>query len=100
MVRSQRSIADYDSLFDPIRQAREDKSGRQAGDPAKAAQALLQVVDAAHPPVHLLLGSDALKLVRDKLDALSAEITAWTDLTISTDFDEPYAPRHEAAKVD
>lgn len=100
MVRSERSIADYDSLFDPIRKAREDKSGRQAGDPAKAAQALLQVVDAAHPPVHLLLGSDALKLVRDKLQTLSAEITDWESLTVSTDFVETSVPVHEAAKVD
>ncbi len=100
MVRSERSVADYDGLFDPIRKAREDKSGRQAGDPAKAAQALLQIVDAAHPPVHLLLGSDALKLVRDKLDALSAEITEWTSLTVSTDFVEAGAPMDVAAKVD
>jgi NAD(P)-dependent dehydrogenase (short-subunit alcohol dehydrogenase family) len=100
MVRSGRSIADYDSLFDPIRQAREDKSGRQAGDPAKAAQALLDIVDAAHPPVHLLLGSDALKLVRDKLDALSAEISNWQSLTLSTDFVESGAPMAVTAKVD
>lgn len=98
MVRSERSIADYDSLFDPIRKAREGKSGRQAGDPAKAAQALLQIVDAAHPPVHLLLGSDALKLVRDKLDALGAEISDWANLTRSTDFVEASAA--VPAKVD
>ncbi|MDB5616248.1 oxidoreductase [Tardiphaga sp.] len=100
MVRSERSIADYDSLFDPIRKAREDKSGRQTGDPAKAAQALLQIVDAVHPPVHLLLGSDALKLVRDKLDTLSVEITEWAGLTVSTDFVEASAPMHAPAKVD
>jgi NAD(P)-dependent dehydrogenase (short-subunit alcohol dehydrogenase family) len=86
MVRAGRSIADYDTLFDPIRKAREDKSGRQAGDPAKAAQALLQIVAAEAPPVHLLLGSDALKLVRGKLAALGTEIDAWERLTLSTDF--------------
>ncbi|MEC4589820.1 MULTISPECIES: oxidoreductase [Nitrospirillum] len=86
MVRSARSIADYDSLFDPVRQAREEKSGRQAGDPAKAAQALLTLVEAEAPPTHLLLGTDALALVRDKLTALEAEIAAWEHLTRSTDF--------------
>ncbi|WP_044563199.1 oxidoreductase [Azospirillum sp. B4] len=86
MVRSARGIADYDRLFDPVRQAREEKSGRQAGDPTKAAQALLALVAAEAPPVHLLLGTDALSLVRDKLAALEAEITAWEDLTRSTDF--------------
>ncbi|MDE1150612.1 MAG: oxidoreductase [Azospirillaceae bacterium] len=86
MVRSDRSIPDYDSLFDPIRQARQDKSGRQAGDPAKAAQALLTLVAADAPPVHLLLGTDALGLVRAKLADMQAEIDAWEDLTRSTDF--------------
>jgi hypothetical protein len=86
MVRSGRSIADYDSLFDPIRQAREEKSGKQAGDPDKAAQALLKIIAAENPPVHLLLGADALHLVRQKLVALGNEISAWEDVTRSTDF--------------
>lgn len=86
MVRAGRSIADYDALFDPIREAREAKSGKQAGDPAKAAQALLRVIEAEHPPVHLLLGNDALALVRDKLKTLNDEIDTWQELTTSTDF--------------
>jgi NAD(P)-dependent dehydrogenase (short-subunit alcohol dehydrogenase family) len=85
MVRSDRTIADYDALFDPIRAARQAKSGRQSGDPAKAAAALLAIVAADDPPVHLLLGSDALGLVRAKLDALGREVTAWEVLTRSTD---------------
>ncbi|WP_144150525.1 oxidoreductase [Paraburkholderia sp. BCC1885] len=86
MVRAGRSIADYDALFDPIREAREAKSGKQAGDPAKAAQALLKIVEAQDPPVHLLLGNDALALVKGKLAALGEEIDAWKDVTRSTDF--------------
>jgi NAD(P)-dependent dehydrogenase (short-subunit alcohol dehydrogenase family) len=86
MVRSGRSIADYDSVFDPIRKAREEKSGHQAGDPIKAAEALLKLLATENPPVHLLLGSDALKLVREKIDSLASEITAWEDVTLSTDF--------------
>ncbi|MDR6664578.1 oxidoreductase [Rhizobium sp. 1399] len=88
MIRTDRSIADYDSLFDPIRRAREEKSGKQAGDPRKAAAAVLALVEAENPPVHLLLGADALALVRDKLKRLSAEIDAWEDLTLSTSFAE------------
>jgi NAD(P)-dependent dehydrogenase (short-subunit alcohol dehydrogenase family) len=86
MVRSERSIADYDSVFDPIRKAREEKSGHQAGDPIKAAKVLLELLATENPPVHLLLGSDALKLVREKIDSLAGEITAWEDVTLSTDF--------------
>lgn len=87
MVRTERSIAEYDGLFDPIRQAREAKSGHQQGDPAKAAKALLDIVAAEHPPVHLLLGTDALTHVRSKLDALCSEIDAWEHVSRSTDYD-------------
>ncbi|WP_175952039.1 oxidoreductase [Burkholderia sp. BCC0405] len=85
MLRTPRSIADYDAIFDPIRQAREEKSGKQPGDPAKAARAMLAAIAAEHPPAHLLLGSDALRLVRGKLAALDEEIRAWEAVTVSTD---------------
>jgi NAD(P)-dependent dehydrogenase (short-subunit alcohol dehydrogenase family) len=48
----------YDALFDPIRQAREAKSGLQAGDPAKAAQIQLEMVGADKAPLHLVAGSE------------------------------------------
>ncbi|TIX92145.1 oxidoreductase [Rhizobium sp. P44RR-XXIV] len=86
MVRSGRSISDYDQLFDPIRKAREEKNGNQAGDPHKAAAAILALVASENPPAHLLLGTDALNLVRGRIAAFSEEITAWEDLTRSTDF--------------
>ncbi|HDR9360105.1 TPA: oxidoreductase [Burkholderia vietnamiensis] len=85
MTRTPRSIADYDALFDPVRQARERNSGRQLGDPVKAAQAMLAVIEADAPPAHLLLGSDALRLVRAKWAALQDDISAWEPLTVSTD---------------
>lgn len=82
-VRTPRSISDYDALFDPIRQRRQQVSGKQLGDPDKAARAMLQVIDA--PPVHLLLGSDALALVREKAAGLLEELARWAPLTRSTD---------------
>ncbi|KVF23529.1 short-chain dehydrogenase [Burkholderia vietnamiensis] len=85
MTRTPRSIADYDALFDPVRQARERNSGRQLGDPVKAAQAMLAVIEADAPPAHLLLGSDALRLVRAKWAALQDDISVWEPLTVSTD---------------
>ncbi|CAE6721148.1 oxidoreductase [Paraburkholderia haematera] len=85
MVRTPRSIPDYDALFDPIRKGREEKSGRQLGDPVKAARAMLSVIENDEPPSHLLLGSDALGLVREKLSSLSAEFDAWEGVSRSTD---------------
>jgi short-subunit dehydrogenase len=86
MVRSERSIADYDAVFEPIRKRRREYSGRQAGDPAKAAQVLLKIVESDNPPTHLLLGNDALKLIDERLAALSSEIKAWESISRSTDF--------------
>lgn len=85
MVRTPRSIADYDPLFDPIRSAREAKHGAQLGDPHKAALAILALVASDAPPAHLLLGSDALGLVRAKLAELTSQLDAWEALTRSTD---------------
>ncbi|MBF4110928.1 oxidoreductase [Enterobacter cloacae] len=85
MVRSARSIPDYDALFEPVRQARKEKSGKQPGDPVKAARAMLAIMESQNPPTHLLLGSDALNLVREKLAALGKEIDRWEEVTRSTD---------------
>jgi NAD(P)-dependent dehydrogenase (short-subunit alcohol dehydrogenase family) len=86
MVRAERSIADYDPVMDPIRAARLAKSGNQPGDPAKAAQALLTLVAAEHPPTRLYLGADALTLVEDKLEAMKTELAIWKGTSRSTDF--------------
>tara|TARA_B100000678_G_C18154275_1_gene480285 strand:+ start:325 stop:1170 length:846 start_codon:yes stop_codon:yes gene_type:complete len=86
MDRTARSIADYDSVMDPIREARQRKSGRQPNDPAKAARALLAIVDSPEPPVRLFLGEDALTLVEDKLDSMRAELSEWETLSRSTGF--------------
>jgi short-subunit dehydrogenase len=85
MVRTPRSISDYDALFDPIRQRRQQVSGKQLGDPDKAAKAMLQILESDAPPVHLLLGSDALALVREKAAGLLEELARWERLTCSTD---------------
>lgn len=85
MVRTERSIADYDALFDPIREARLTKSGKQLGDPDKLAKAVLALVESEAPPPQLLLGSDALRLVSERIERLQQEIEAWRAVTISTD---------------
>lgn len=85
MVRAERSITDYDALIEPIRKRRMEMSGRQLGDPKKAAQAMLKLALSADPPAHLLLGSDAVRLVEDKMKLLQAEFAAWKSVSLSTD---------------
>jgi len=85
MVRAARSIADYDALIEPIRKRRMEASGWQIGDPAKAAQAMLKVAHSDNPPAHLLLGSDAVRLVGEKIKSLQADFDAWNSVSLSTD---------------
>jgi len=85
MLRTPRTISDYDALFDPVRQRRQEVSGKQLGDPEKAARAMLQVIESEAPPAHLVLGSDALALIRQKLTSLQEELSDWEELTRSTD---------------
>jgi NAD(P)-dependent dehydrogenase (short-subunit alcohol dehydrogenase family) len=87
--RAARSITDYDELLDPISAARAGFNGKQPGDPAKAGDAILQLIDADEPPTHLLLGSDAASSITRALDQYASEVDQWRELTHSTDFDAP-----------
>jgi NAD(P)-dependent dehydrogenase (short-subunit alcohol dehydrogenase family) len=85
MQQSPVRIADYDDTAGKRRTSTLAVSGNQPGDPARAAAAMAAVVDAAAPPLRLLLGSDALGGVRARLDRLRAEVDANEALTISAD---------------
>ncbi|WP_235009898.1 hypothetical protein [Mycobacterium sp. 3519A] len=61
--------------------------GDQPGDPAKAAAAIITVVESDEPPAFLLLGQDALATYRNVAAARANEIAKWENLTASTDFD-------------
>jgi NAD(P)-dependent dehydrogenase (short-subunit alcohol dehydrogenase family) len=89
-------IADYDGLARDAERIMADHAGAEPGDPAKAAQAILQVADADAPPMHLLLGEDALKYAGYASQALQADIAAWKDLTLSIGFaDGPFAVQED-----
>ncbi|BBY50588.1 short-chain dehydrogenase/reductase [Mycolicibacterium arabiense] len=88
MTRAERTIGDYDELFEPIRAARLKASGNQLGDPAKASDAILAVLDDAEPPGHLVLGSDALKLIGAARASVDEDIRRWESVSHSTDFDD------------
>ena len=86
MVRTERSISDYDELMNPVRANRIAASGNQLGDPTKAGHAILTVLESPNPPAHLVLGSDALRLVTSGRAAVDQEIKDWSELSRSTDF--------------
>ena len=59
--------------------------GKQMGDPNRGARAIIAAVEAEKPPVHMLIGGDALDQLRAKLGDLSRELDAWEGVTRGTD---------------
>ncbi|BCK67370.1 short-chain dehydrogenase/reductase [Streptomyces libani subsp. rufus] len=88
MTRAAQSIDDYEELFAPIREARQKASGNQLGNPAKAGDAVVHIASVEQPPAHLVLGSDALRLVTAARTAVDEDIRAWEPLSRTTDFAE------------
>jgi len=61
-------------------------SGKQPGDPKRAAEAIVKVVESANPPMRLLLGVAALRGARNKLEQLKKDFDAWEETTVGADF--------------
>jgi NAD(P)-dependent dehydrogenase (short-subunit alcohol dehydrogenase family) len=61
--------------------------GNQPGDPEKAAAALIKVAEMENRPLHLFLGSDSFGMAQNKIDAVQADLTAFEQVSKSTDFD-------------
>jgi hypothetical protein len=84
-------IDDYAHTAGKRREATVSSSGRQPGDPAKGAAALIAAMESPTPPLRLLLGKAALEVALKRLDTLRAQFEAWRELTESTDFPEDRA---------
>jgi len=84
-AESAREIADYAATAGANRRAVRESSGHQPGDPRRAALAIVEAVESAHPPLRLLLGRDALCAAYAKLDELKGEFAAWERVTLGAD---------------
>jgi NAD(P)-dependent dehydrogenase (short-subunit alcohol dehydrogenase family) len=79
---------DYQSIIGARLAYRERAAGKEPGDPAKAAQAIITIVNEEQPPLRLPLGKDALQTVRLVDQAKLVETDRWEKLIASTDFDD------------
>ena len=61
--------------------------GRQPGDPAKLAQAIIALTRMADPPVHLVMGPDAYAAIKGRMDEMLASMEQHKEMTVSTNFD-------------
>jgi NAD(P)-dependent dehydrogenase (short-subunit alcohol dehydrogenase family) len=77
------SIDDYAERTAQTRPAWEAMSGKQGGDPAKLATALVTIVDQEQPPLRWVAGADAVATVEQKANELLAQVDAYRDLSSS-----------------
>jgi NAD(P)-dependent dehydrogenase (short-subunit alcohol dehydrogenase family) len=81
-------INDYAQTSGKIVQRLQERDGKQPNDPAKAAAAMIQVVESDNPPLRLALGEDSVNLITQKLESMKAELEAWKDVSMNTAFEE------------
>ena len=85
-IRHPCRIADYAATAGARLKGTVDGSGSQPGDPLRAAEAMVRITEIDHPPRHLVLGAFGVLTVVRKLQATLAEIEAWRDTGVATDF--------------
>lgn len=79
-------IPDYKETAEANKNAIRGYSGKQPGDPVRAAKAIVKAVESEHPPLRLLLGVAALKGARNKLEQLKKDFDTWEETTTGADF--------------
>lgn len=79
-------IPDYKETAEANKNTIRGYSGKQPGDPVRAAKAIIKAVESEHPPLRLLLGVAALKGARNKLEQLKKDFDAWEETTKGADF--------------
>ena len=83
---SKRQIDDYAATAGAWRSQVRAISGKQPGDPVRAAHAIVKAIESTNPPHHLLLGNDAYNGAMAKLEDLRKEFLAWEALSRGADF--------------
>jgi NAD(P)-dependent dehydrogenase (short-subunit alcohol dehydrogenase family) len=83
---SKRQIDDYAATAGAWRNQVRAISGKQPGDPVRAAHAIVKAVESSNPPHHLLLGNDAYEGATAKLEILRKEFSAWEAVARGADF--------------
>jgi len=87
-VSAKNKIADYEQSSGARLKLLQGSSGKQPGDPAKGAKAILLAINSSQPPLRLVLGKVALDAIRDKFKTVEEEFSKWEDISLNTSFEE------------
>jgi len=83
LILTERTMAEYDGSSGVARRVLQGGAGQESGDPAKAAAAILKIAEIEHPPMHLLLGQDAIHYATRAAGQLQTDLGEWIGLTAS-----------------
>ncbi len=83
----EQQIDDYAETTGKFLEWSQQMDGKQPGDPEKAAQAIIRVVESDEPPLRLVLGEDAVNAIEQKLQSVKAELDKWRSVSLATAFE-------------
>ena len=86
LKQSSKFIADYEKSADQRRRDVSGYSGKQAGDPARAAEAVIKALQSPTPPRHLVLGREGFENVENQLQSMLKEVHLWKPTSLGADF--------------
>ena len=86
MIQTENRIADYAEITGARLAAVTAQSGTQAGDPVRAGEAMIKLTESENPPLHIVFGAPGLAMVTGELKKELAEIEAWREVGLGTDF--------------
>src|SRR5262249_13367831 len=86
LQRADRVIDAYASTSGKTRASADARHGKQAGDPALAAKAIIAATRTAHPPLRLILVADAVDRVLAKLVQVQNDLEPWRETSVNTAF--------------
>ncbi len=86
LKQSRDFIEDYESTAGARRRQTAGYSGKQPGDPARAAEAVIKAAQAQNPPKHLVLGREGFEVVENQLRSMLTEVDLWKATSLSADY--------------
>ena len=84
--QSDRTIDDYAQTAGKRRKEYITNDGQQAGDPVRAADAIIKAVQSDKPPFRLALGRSAVERIRAEMETQPRDLDTWADTAIGADY--------------
>ena len=89
--KTSNEIKDYDETAGTFKRSIQNNSGKQAGDPVRACEAIIAVLESEKRPLRLALGRRALDAARSKVELLRRDLDAWEETSLNADYPETRA---------